>query len=258
MNSLGKTIKRLRMCKGETQEQLAEILHISCQAVSKWENDIAQPDISLLTYISDHFGITIDELFDHRLNAYTSKERFIRLMVGSGVLSFTDDGCYRINSEYFTMNSQIAKIGECFADCIRENNLEYDAIMGLAYHGIAFSCATACSLYQKYGVNTAYLSDRQVPDSRGRSICGYSPKDGDRIIVIDDMIGSGYSLDSRLEHLQTTAKIDVAAVITIADTRIFNQDGTSGTEYIEKKYSTKVYTLITDDDIRKAREKHIV
>lgn len=258
MNSLGKTIKRLRMCKGETQEQLAEILHISCQAVSKWENDIAQPDISLLTPISDHFGITIDELFDHRLNAYTSKERFIRLMVGSGVLSFTNDGYYRINSENFTVNSQIAKIGECFADCIREYNLEFDAIMGLAYHGIAFSCATACALYQKYGVSMAYLCDRQISDNRGRTICGYTPVDGDRMIIIDDMIGSGLSLDARLERLQSVAKIDVAAVMTIVDTKAISQDGLSGTDYIEKKYSTKVYTLITDDDIQKAREKHIV
>ena len=258
MNSLGKTIKRLRMCKGETQEQLAEKLHISCQAVSKWENGIAQPDISLLTPISDHFGITIDELFDHKLNAYTSKERFIQLMVGSGVLSFADDGHYKINSENFTTNSQIAKIGECFADCIRENNLEYDAIMGLAYHGIAFSSATAYSLYQKYGVSTAYLYDRQMPDSRGRTICGYSPVDGDRIIIIDDMIGSSLSLDSRLERLLSTVKIDVAAVVTIVDTRAINQDGTNGTEYIEEKYSTKVFTLITDEDIRKAREKHVV
>lgn len=258
MNSLGKTIKRLRLCKGETQEQLAEILHISCQAVSKWENDIAQPDISLLTPISDHFGITIDELFDHKLNTYTSKERFIRLMAGSGVLSFTDDGQYWINTENFITNSQIAKIGECFADCIRENNLEYDAIMGLAYHGIAFSCATACSLYQKYGISTAYLCDRQIPDNRGRTVCGYSPADGDRIIIIDDMIGSGLSLDARLERLRSTAKVDVAAVMTIVDTRAINQAGTSGTDYIEKKYSTKVYTLITDDDIRKACEKHVI
>lgn len=41
MRSLGKTIRHLRQCKGATQEHLAEHLHISCQAVSKWENEFS-------------------------------------------------------------------------------------------------------------------------------------------------------------------------------------------------------------------------
>ncbi len=258
MQSLGKTIKRLRTCKGETQEQLAEKLHISCQAISKWENGAALPDISLLPQISDHFGITIDELFDHKLNAFTYKERFVQLMRNSGVLSFKDDGNYIINTECFTTNAQIAKIGECFADFIRENHLTFDAIMGLAYHGIAFSAATACSLYQKYGETTSYFYDRRSPDSRHRYICGYTPEAGDRIIVIDDMIGSGLSLNQRLEQLLTIAKVEVVAVIAIVDAKAQREDGVSGSEYIERKYGTKVYTLISDEDIRKAHEKHII
>ncbi len=258
MQSLGKTIKRLRTCKGETQEQLAEKLHISCQAISKWENSAALPDISLLPQISDHFGITIDELFDHKLNAFTYKERFVQLMHNSGVLSFKDDRNYVINTECFTTNAQIAKIGECFADFIRENHLTFDAIMGLAYHGIAFSAATACSLYQKYGETTSYFYDRKSPDSRHRNICGYTPENGDSIIVIDDMIGSGLSLDQRLEQLLTVAKVEVVAVIAIVDAKAHREDGVSGSEYIERKYDTKVYALISDEDIRKAREKHII
>lgn len=258
MQALGKTIKRLRTCKGETQEQLAEKLHISCQAISKWENSAALPDISLLPRISDHFGITIDELFDHKLNAFTYKERFVQLMHHSGVLSFADNEHYIINTEGFTTNAQIAKIGECFADFIRENHLAFDAIMGLAYHGIAFSAATACALYQKYGETTSYFYDRRSPDSRNRRICGYTPEDGDRIIVIDDMIGSGVSLDQRLGQLLTTAKVDVVAVIAIVDAKAQREDGVCGAEYIAKKYATKVYTLVSDEDIRLAREKHII
>lgn len=258
MYSLGKTIKRLRACKGETQEQLAEKLHISCQAVSKWENNAALPDISLLPQISDHFGISIDELLGHKLNAYTYKERFVQLMANSGVLSFEDDGRYIINTENFTTNAHISKIGECFADFIRDNNLTFDAVMGLAYHGIAFSCATACSLYQKYGETTAFFFDRKVSDSRGRDICGYTPLDGDRIIVIDDMIGSGISLDQRLERLMAIADVDLVAVIAIVDQKAQREDGICGTEYIEEKYSTKVFTLISDEDLRMALDKHII
>ncbi len=61
---IGKQIKNLRIEKGVTQEELANYLGISYQAVSKWENDITSPDIQLLPLISVYFGITIDKLFE--------------------------------------------------------------------------------------------------------------------------------------------------------------------------------------------------
>lgn len=60
---VGKKIKQLRAYKGITQDALASYLNISFQAVSKWENGSAMPDITLLPKISTYFGITIDELF---------------------------------------------------------------------------------------------------------------------------------------------------------------------------------------------------
>lgn len=258
MNQIGKTIKRLRIAKGDTQEKLAEKLHITCQAVSKWENDAASPDIALLPLIADYFGITIDELLNHKLNSYTYKERFIRLMYHSGVIQFSDNNQYNINTENFTTNAQISKIGECFADLIREKNLSFDVIMGHAYHGIAFSSAAANALYQKYNQTVSYCYDRKTPDSRGRNICGYTPKNGDKIIVIDDMIGSGSSLENMFEYLTSELGADIVAVITIIDTQALRDEEKMGSAYIQQKYNTKVYTLVTDEDIRAAQARYIL
>ena len=60
--SLGKTIKELRRKYDMTQERLAEILSISPQAVSRWETDVAMPDISLIPPLCNLFNITSDEL----------------------------------------------------------------------------------------------------------------------------------------------------------------------------------------------------
>ena len=54
--TLGKKIAELRRNKGMTQDGLAEMLGVSSQAVSKWENDISCPDIMLLPHISDIFS----------------------------------------------------------------------------------------------------------------------------------------------------------------------------------------------------------
>lgn len=61
---IGKQIKNFRLEKGVTQEELANYLGISYQAVSKWENDVTSPDIQLLPLLSVYFGITIDKLFE--------------------------------------------------------------------------------------------------------------------------------------------------------------------------------------------------
>ena len=60
--TLGKRIAALRKAKGYTQEQLAEKVGVSAQAVSKWENDISCPDITLLPLLADLFGVSVDEL----------------------------------------------------------------------------------------------------------------------------------------------------------------------------------------------------
>ena len=60
--TLGKRIAALRKEKGLTQEQLAEKVGVSAQAVSKWENDVSCPDITLLPLLADILGVTVDEL----------------------------------------------------------------------------------------------------------------------------------------------------------------------------------------------------
>jgi transcriptional regulator with XRE-family HTH domain len=61
-NTLGSRITEYRKTKGITQDQLAEHMGVSSQAVSKWENDLSCPDIALLSKLADYFGITIDKL----------------------------------------------------------------------------------------------------------------------------------------------------------------------------------------------------
>lgn len=62
MDTIGKRIGRLRRAKNLKQEELAEMLGVSGQAVSKWENDQTCPDISLLPQLSRILGISVDEL----------------------------------------------------------------------------------------------------------------------------------------------------------------------------------------------------
>ena len=255
--TIGANVKRLRQNKGVTQEMLGEVLGISGQAVSKWENESALPDIMILPKLADYFGISIDELMGYKLNALTYKEKFIRFMVGNGILEFGEFELkngqkknYYLNTEKFSTNAQIAKIGEFFADCIRENRLEFDAIVGFAYHGIAFSAAAACSLYNKYGVTADFCYDREVADRQGRILCGHTLKDGERVVIVDDLITTGQTICKRIERLKEIADIEVAGILVIADfTNEEARNQNLGAKMLEEKFGTKVYTIITDKDV---------
>lgn len=63
--SIGKNIKRLRMAKNITQEQLSKAMNVSCAAVSKWERCETYPDITLLQPLAYYFGVTLDELMGY-------------------------------------------------------------------------------------------------------------------------------------------------------------------------------------------------
>jgi transcriptional regulator with XRE-family HTH domain len=63
MKRIGATIKALRKMKKVTQVQLGEVLHVSPQAVCKWEQELNDPEINLLPAIAGYFGVTIDYLF---------------------------------------------------------------------------------------------------------------------------------------------------------------------------------------------------
>ena len=68
MNVIGENIKKLRKAKGMTQEELAEAVSVSYQAVSKWENG-GSPDLEMLPLLANTFNVTIDELMGFKLNA---------------------------------------------------------------------------------------------------------------------------------------------------------------------------------------------
>ena len=62
MKTLGKKISDYRKMRNMTQEELAERMNVSSQAVSKWENDLSIPDLPTLIGLADLFGVTMDEL----------------------------------------------------------------------------------------------------------------------------------------------------------------------------------------------------
>lgn len=75
--NIGEVIRELRKRENITQEKLAEALNVSFQSISRWENNLAYPDISLIPAIANYFNVTTDTLFDmNHEERCKSKERY--------------------------------------------------------------------------------------------------------------------------------------------------------------------------------------
>lgn len=267
MVNIGKKIKQLRSDKGDTQERLAQILQISFQSVSKWETGAASPDIALLPVIAEYFGITIDELFGYRINSLSYKERFIKFMVISGVLKFGEFTLksgrispYFINTGNYKTGAQISKLGEFYAECIKENGIKADAIYGPAYKGIPLAIATGITLYNKYGIDWNYCFDRkEIKDhGEGGMIVGYQFKASDKIVVVEDAITSGKALRESMEKMKQLADVQVTDMIISVDRMEVGNTQLSAVMEVEQEYGIKVHSIVNDNDIIEAIENGVV
>ncbi len=127
MIEIGKQIRTQRLRHNMTQEQLADALGVSAQAVSKWETGAAMPDIAVLPALSAHFGVTIDELF-----ALTDEAHFARIeaMMENEVLLSREDLDYAVR--FLREHAMGAAEGRCLTMLADLYNQRADGYRSLA------------------------------------------------------------------------------------------------------------------------------
>lgn len=77
-NSIGQNIKRLRKAFNYTQEELAERINVTAQAISKWENEMGMPDISQLIPLATVFGVSTDTILG--MESIDGKNEALRIL----------------------------------------------------------------------------------------------------------------------------------------------------------------------------------
>ena len=199
---------------------------------------------------------------------YSYKERFIKFMVESGVLRFGEFTLksgrvapYFINTGNYKTGKQLAKLGEYYAECIKANNLEADTLVGPAYKGIPLSVTTAIALYNKYEEEVNYCFDRKEEKDHGEGglFVGKQLTDGERVIIIEDVMTSGKALREILPKLRATAKLNIVGMIISVDRRekALGSD-LSAVEEAKKESGVNVFSVVTMDDIIEAIEKGVI
>lgn len=197
----------------------------------------------------------------------TYKENFIKFMVDCGVLTFGEftlksgrKAPYFINCGNYKTGSQLEKLGEFYADCIIDNKIDFETVFGPAYKGIPLAVSTVVALSKKYGVDCSYCFDRKEAKDHGEGgmFVGKSLKDGEKVIIIDDVMTSGKALRESMPKLKSEADVNVTGMVITVDRMEKGQGELSAVQEAKRDFGINVYSIVNMLDIINAIENGIV
>ena len=163
------------------------------------------------------------------------KQEFINFMVESEVLKFGEftlksgrKSPFFMNAGAYVTGTQLRRLGEYYAKAIHDNyGLDFDVLFGPAYKGIPLAVATSMAISELYGKEVRYCSNRKEVKDHGDTgiLLGSKLKDGDRVVIIEDVTTSGKSIEETFPILKSQADVEIkglngfptAAIVSMSD-----------------------------------------
>ncbi|MCI5650185.1 MAG: orotate phosphoribosyltransferase [Fusicatenibacter sp.] len=183
------------------------------------------------------------------------KQEFIEFMVESQVLKFGEftlksgrKSPFFMNAGAYVTGGQLKKLGEYYAKAIHDNyGLDFDVLFGPAYKGIPLSVATTMAIHDLYGVEIRYCSNRKEAKDHGDTgiLLGSKIKDGDRVVIIEDVTTSGKSIEETFPIIQAQGDVQIKGLM-VSLNRMERGKGTkSALEEIQETYGFPANAIVT-------------
>ena len=187
------------------------------------------------------------------------KEEFIQFMVDCEVLRFGDftlksgrKSPFFMNAGLYIKGSQLEKLGEYYAKAIVDNyGDDFDILFGPAYKGIPLSVATTMAFHRLYGKEIKYCSNRKEAKDHGDAgiLLGSPIKDGDRVVVIEDVTTSGKSMEETIPILKAQGDIKILGLM-VSLNRCERGKGDKGAlDEISELYGFPANAIVTMEEV---------
>lgn len=196
------------------------------------------------------------------------KQDFIRFLAECGVLKFGTFKLksgriapYFLNAGEYKRGAQIKRLGEFYADCIVDNKVSAETLFGPAYKGVPLALSAAVALYEKYGIDVNFCFDRkEVKDhGEGGMFVGKQPEDGEKIVIVEDVMTSGKALKEVLPKLRGAAKVDISGMVITVDRMEKALDSEkSAVQQAYDQEGVRVYSIVTIRDIVEALKAGVI
>ncbi len=189
------------------------------------------------------------------------KQEFIDFMVESDVLKFGEftlksgrKSPFFMNAGAYVTGSQLKKLGQYYAKAIHNTyGDDFDVLFGPAYKGIPLSVVTAIAYSDLYGKEVRYCSDRKEEKDHGADkgkFLGSSLKDGDRVIMIEDVTTSGKSMEETVPKVRNAADVTIVGLmVSLNRMEVGKGKEKSALDEIKDLYGFDTAAIVTMEDV---------
>ena len=193
------------------------------------------------------------------------KKEFIDFMVECQVLKFGDftlksgrKSPFFMNAGAYVTGSQLARLGEYYAKAIHDNfGDDFDVLFGPAYKGIPLSVVTAIAYSRLYRKEIRYCSNRKEEKDHGAdkgAILGSALKDGDRVVIIEDVTTSGKSIEETYPIVKAQGDVKIVGeIVSLNRMEKASADcNKSALDTITEKYGFPAKAIVTMKEVVEA------
>ena len=187
------------------------------------------------------------------------KQEFIEFMVDSQVLKFGEftlksgrKSPFFMNAGGYVTGTQLRRLGEYYAKAIHDHyGLDVDVLFGPAYKGIPLSVATTMAISGLYGKEVRYCSNRKEAKDHGDTgiLLGSKLKDGDRVVIIEDVTTSGKSIEETFPILKAQADVEIKGLMVSLNRMEKGQGEKSALMEIKEKYGFDANAIVTMEEV---------
>ena len=186
------------------------------------------------------------------------KENFIRFIVKCSALKFGEFQLksgriapYFLNAGMFNDGEKIKKLGEYYAEAIKEHFKEdFDGIYGPAYKGIPLCVAAVIGL-QKFGINKGFVFNRKEAKEYGMkdNLIGMPVASGTSLILVDDVITSGKAIRESLDVLKNYGDPKVRGIIISVDRQEKGTSEKNALNQVEEELGIPIFSIVKLSEI---------
>ena len=186
------------------------------------------------------------------------KREFIKFLEGAGVLKFGDFTAksgrkipYFINAGDIKTGEQIAKLGEFYSRAYLEKiGREKTVLYGPAYKGISIAVSASVAL-AKEGLDLPFFFNRKEAKDHGEGgvFVGYTPKEGENVVIVEDVITAGTAIRESMEILSSLKGVNVVAVFVMVDRKEKGKTEKSAMAEVGEEFGFPVYSVVDVYDI---------
>ena len=187
------------------------------------------------------------------------KQEFIEFMVDSEVLKFGDftlksgrKSPFFMNAGAYVTGTQLMRLGDYYARAIHDAyGDDFDVLFGPAYKGIPLAVTTAVSYSRLFGKDIRYCANRKEAKDHGDAgiLLGTGLKDGDKVVIIEDVTTSGKSMEETVPIIRAQAKIDIRGLIVSLNREERGQGDKGALDEIKDKYGFQTKAIVNMSEV---------